>query len=308
MARANASDAATGTASTRATVLSNADAARIEQAMKRVQAPVKKCMVETAQEIKADTDWADLLAPSAFVPTAARALDTAAARARYTPERKLLLLDSLLDEPECLRLNEAAEAIGYGRTGYPKDYRGNLRLIITDLALARAMWERLRPFVPATLETADPVNGNAVWEAVGLNEVFRLAKYYPGDRFGAHCDAHFARSDDEKSFFTVNVYTNTVPAECGGKTRFYEERRLPRPPSMARLPAAGGGGARRLEEDTTDGIDLVVQPEAGLAAIFRHDPRSEILHDGEALCGEGSLKYLLRTDIMYRRVREAQQK
>lgn len=57
---------------------------------------------------------------------------------------------------------------------------------------------------------------------VGLNECFRLAKFYEGYQFGAHCDARFERNADEKSVYMVNVYTNTEAAENSGWTRFYK--------------------------------------------------------------------------------------
>ena len=63
--------------------------------------------------------------------------------------------------------------------------------------------ERLKPHVPHTIH-----QGGAEWEAVGLNECWRLAKYFPGDRFGAHVDARFIRSQDEHSMYTVNIYMN----------------------------------------------------------------------------------------------------
>lgn len=92
--------------------------------------------------------------PSATVPTVLRPLDTTAAQ-HYTPivedasrRSELLLLRALLDEPGCVRLNKAAEAVGYGRTSCAQRYRGNLRLIIGDRKLARGLWERVRPLCP----------------------------------------------------------------------------------------------------------------------------------------------------------------
>ena len=99
----------------------------------------------------------------------------------------------------------------------PKSYRGNLRLISRDASLAQALWPRLRTHVPRVVVDRE---GDR-WEAKNLNECWRLAKYFPGDRFARHTDAFFERSRDERSFFTVNVYLNDVPAEHGGATRFY---------------------------------------------------------------------------------------
>ena len=261
----------------------------IALAMECALAPSKISNGETSTEIEATTDWAGLLSAATAVPTTTlRPLDTPEARARYEPKRLLLLLDTLLDEEECARLNAAAEAIGYGCTSYPQEYRGNLRLIVTDVGLAKALWERVKPHVPEFLETADkPFCPAARWRAVGLNECFRLAKYYPGHRFGAHCDANFQRDRDERSFFTLNVYTNTVEPEHGGRTRFYVDK-----DERARRPEASKG--------TETKFDLQVQPVAGRAALFQHGPHVALLHDGERL--EGGVKYLLRSDVMYRRV------
>ena len=85
-------------------------------------------------------------------------------------------------------LLEASESHGYGSTNYPKNYRGNLRLLATDWDLAEAVWQRLEPLVPKEL-TLDKKK----WDAIGLNECWRLAKYYPGDVFKGHCDACFSR-------------------------------------------------------------------------------------------------------------------
>merc|ERR1719247_844141 len=127
----------------------------------------------------------------------------------------------------------------------------------------------------------------AMWRAVGLNECFRFAKYKEGHRFGAHVDANFARGGEQEimSLFTVNIYTNTVAIENGGKTRFFAEDEKDKP---------------RCRGHKDKHADLLLQPEAGLAALFLQNPQPEApLHDGEMLLG--GFKYLLRTDVMYRR-------
>ena len=42
-----------------------------------------------------------------------------------------------------------------------------------------------------------------------------------------------------------------------------------------------------------------LQPEEGLGLIFRQPPGEFLLHDGE--CLRGGVKYLFRSDVMYRR-------
>merc|ERR1711862_536954 len=94
---------------------------------------------------------------------------------------------------------------------------------------------------------------NEVWEFCGLNKCWRLAKYYPGDRFQQHCDAVFKRSTDEMSFYTVNICMND--GFEGGATRFYF-----------------GGRARP---------DFTVAPSPGLCLLFQQPPGESYLHDGE---------------------------
>merc|ERR1712222_128831 len=109
------------------------------------------------------------------------------------------------------------------------------RLITTDRRFTEAVWQRLRALVPATMTLPD---ADGVWDAVGLNECWRLAKYYPGDVFKGHCDASFMRSSVEESMITVNVYMNG--GFQGGATRFYfDAKATPRVPSYNVVPEAG---------------------------------------------------------------------
>ena len=221
-------------------------------------------------EIEVRTEWGPLL----DVETRPRARVLQGAEAHYAHNGRLLSIEHVFSPAECERLVAAAEEFGFGKTNYPKSYRGNLRLITVDVSLAAAMWSRLQALVPSTVE----LDGDE-WRATGLNECWRLAKYHPGDRFGVHCDACFQRTPSEISMFTVNVYMNAVAD--GGATRFYAER-------------------EKRDGKASEPV-MVVTPEPGLGVIFRQPPGEHLLHDGEAL-GSG-LKYLFRTDIMYRRSR-----
>jgi len=106
------------------------------------------------------------------------------------------------------------------------------------------------------------------WQASGLNERFRFYRYRPGQRFSAHRDGSFQRNADEMSWLTLMVYLND--GFVGGRTRFD-------------LPG--------------EAEPVVIEPAPGRALAFVHDR----LHEGEELI-EG-VKYVLRTDVMYRRIR-----
>jgi hypothetical protein len=103
--------------------------------------------------------------------------------------------------------------------------------------------------------------GRPPWVAAGLNERFRVYRYVPGQYFRWHLDGAFQRASNEHSRFTVLIYRNDDFA--GSTTDFH------------------------------DGPSVV--PVAGTALIFSHAQ----LHQGAS--PTRGCKYVLRTDIMYRR-------
>merc|ERR1740121_708054 len=143
-------------------------------------------------EIEVDTDW------RGYLDTQVSSLS-----AQQFEDKEVWLVENVFSVEECLKLLAASEEKGFGRTSYPKNYRGNLRLLATDDQLADAVWQRLLPVVPETLS----LDGET-WEACGLNEVWRCAKYHPNDQFQGHCDASYQRNNDEMSMLTANIYMN----------------------------------------------------------------------------------------------------
>jgi prolyl 4-hydroxylase len=97
--------------------------------------------------------------------------------------------------------------------------------------------------------------------AICVNERFRGYRYEPSQRFASHFDGSFRRNEQEESTLTFMIYLNEGFA--GGQTRF---------------------------EDF--GVDVV--PRTGLALFFQHRLR----HEGSRV--ESGVKYVLRSDVMYR--------
>jgi tetratricopeptide (TPR) repeat protein len=110
----------------------------------------------------------------------------------------------------------------------------------------------------------------AKWRAYGLNPQFRFCRYEPGQKFAAHYDGNFAISSEDKSFYTFMIYLNG--GFDGGATNFLSD---------SATPPRG----RVLES---------LAPEAGMLLVFQHN----IYHEGEEL--RGGLKYMMRSDVMYR--------
>ena len=102
------------------------------------------------------------------------------------------------------------------------------------------------------------------WELVGLNERFRFYRYDPGQYFAPHTDGYFERDNGERSHLTFMIYLNG--GFEGGETTF----------AMNRKP-------------------LRVVPRTGMALLFYH----QVLHEGSAVIS--GRKYVLRSDVMYRR-------
>jgi hypothetical protein len=102
------------------------------------------------------------------------------------------------------------------------------------------------------------------WEAVGCNERCRFYRYDPGEKFAPHYDGYFQRENGERSRLTFMVYLNG--GFEGGATNFPHA-----------LPLVS------------------VRPKRGMALLFIHHQ----LHEGAPVI-EGR-KYVLRTDVMYRK-------
>ncbi|VBB18170.1 oxidoreductase domain containing protein [Yasminevirus sp. GU-2018] len=197
-------------------------------------------------------------------------LDEVNKRLNFTIEKEdVFLLDNMLTESECQRLIAFASDKGYGQTGFTSSYRGYLRLLTDDDNLAKKLWERIKCHIPDKVVDKD----GSKWVADGLNRRFRWAKYPVGSHFSRHCDSNYKDSSSRKSFYTVNVYLNSGFGD--GRTRFFENDLADTKPFYQ------------------------VEPEPGRALVFTQPDKKYLIHDGETV--STTEKYLMRTDVMYRR-------
>jgi hypothetical protein len=129
----------------------------------------------------------------------------------------IFTVEGFCSAPECDNYIELSESLGFGDApistfGGPviaKGVRDNERVILDDPALAQAIWERARSYVPALL------GGH---RALGVNERFRFYRYDPGQTFRWHRDGSFEPPDGRRSRLTLMVYLNDDFE--GGETRF----------------------------------------------------------------------------------------
>ncbi|EFA79875.1 hypothetical protein PPL_06695 [Heterostelium album PN500] len=155
--------------------------------------------------------------------------------------------------------------IGYGRQALMTDVRNNDRCIIDSEEMANKIFERIKHLLPAVIK-----NNNMI----ELNERLRFLRYVGKDqKFEPHEDGTYLRTDGPKkgdrSLVTLQLYLNDP--EEGGATTFF----------------VGSGW--------DDENRVPVNPKAGMVLVFQH----RLLHEGSP-CTKG-IKYVMRTDIMYRR-------
>ncbi|KAL6059672.1 Fe2OG dioxygenase domain-containing protein [Balamuthia mandrillaris] len=135
--------------------------------------------------------------------------------------------------------------------------------------LADLLWDRIEPFFTRRdVLRIRPVGfGNeGTWKPTRLNECFKFSKYSPGGHFSPHLDGPWVPREDESSIYTVIIYLNDD--FTGGQTTFLQDNHQ----------------------------QHQVQPKQGTALLFNHD----ILHAAEPI--EEGVKYIVRTEVMFRRV------
>jgi predicted 2-oxoglutarate/Fe(II)-dependent dioxygenase YbiX len=184
--------------------------------------------------------------------------------------RDIGVVPNFLSADECLQYIDFSEGKTYEDAPVTtehgmvmmKDVRNNDRVMVDDVAMAARLYARIEPFLPPRM--------NKNWHPCGLNERLRFYRYDEGQKFDWHQDGYYENPGGDRSFLTFMVYLND--GYGGGATLFTKI------------------GGQYLSED-----DLRVDPRRGMALIFRH----KILHTGSTV--KRGRKYVLRTDVMYRR-------
>lgn len=198
-----------------------------------------------------------------------------------------VLIHNVLTPDECKQMIERAESGGFEDASIydrraNRIHRNCQRWYEHDNDLAAKWYDRI-------LEALDDTPSeykirNAPWmgrrynstslpiRSVGLNERLRVLKYSQGEYFGSHMDTKFVRGPNygdkagETSHVSVQVYLNDKFK--GGQTRFH-------------------GKGRHYD----------VKPKTGSILIFDHN----LLHQGAVI--KSGKKYVVRTDVMYRKMR-----
>jgi prolyl 4-hydroxylase len=180
-------------------------------------------------------------------------------------DKEIFTLTHALSPEECRQMILRAEAVGFGEA--PVTIGVNRYMMIPDLRNnTRVMLddpELAQELWPRLMPHMPERIG--AFSPVGLNERFRFYRYEPGQQFDWHRDGAFFRSDEEQSMLTLLFYLNE---DCeGGTTDF----------------------------NYVSTHELQVVPQTGMGLVFSHP----LYHRGAPVIS--GRKYVLRTDVMYRR-------
>lgn len=231
------------------------------------------------------------------------------------------VLHEVLTRDECERLIAAAEAGGFsfwdvnGVNDRSKSVRNADTVEFVDEELCRALWERLKPFVPDRVDIRQDQERyesdlEGSWQASGLNPHLLINRYRPGGHFSPHMDGSTVVDFNNRSLYTVLICLNDCPD--GGATQLLHQEQG----RATELDAEGSMVAR------ADCVAHAEKPISGKGILYwhqvrivvsgrafthlstsnrrRHASSSKVLHAGEPV-GAGCVKYNLRTDVMYGR-------
>jgi predicted 2-oxoglutarate/Fe(II)-dependent dioxygenase YbiX len=140
-------------------------------------------------------------------------------------DKDIILVEDFFTPEECKELIAQSEQMGYeeamvqmnGSQVMMKNVRDNSRMMFKDHALADRIWKRAEPFCVKKL---------GFWDAIGLNEMFRVYKYEVGQKFKMHMDGSYVRNNEEQSFYTLMIYLNEDFE--GGSTLFRQHEVKPK--------------------------------------------------------------------------------
>ena len=181
----------------------------------------------------------------------------------------LFTLPDFLSPPECAELVALAERRGFEPA--PITTSAGFVMMPDVRNNTRVMVDDFE-HARALWERLRPhIGARAGWEPVGLNERLRFYRYDPSQAFRWHYDGRYRRSATEESALTFMIYLNDDFT----------------------------GGETEIERATWTrhrcDVESVV-PRTGMALVFAHRLR----HQGAPV--EQGRKYVLRSDVMFRRV------
>ncbi|GAB5364510.1 hypothetical protein AAMO2058_000976700 [Amorphochlora amoebiformis] len=208
------------------------------------------------------------------------------------------VLSNVLSKEECEKLRKGVATDGQDYTFWnPEDtnskHTRNVDTIeVFDESLAAGIWERVKMQVTNNIEIPEENDDwefglEGKWEAYGINPKMLFARYPEGGHFSPHTDGHQVIDFNHRSLHSVIIYLNDCSE--GGATQLFK----PEDYKDKKFIQDKQGRFRFSKEKVADRA----LPKAGSMLSFSQHH----MHEGEPV-GSGCSKFIIRTDVMYRRV------
>eukprot|EP01006_Ploeotia_vitrea_P050358 TRINITY_DN67450_c7_g2_i1.p1 TRINITY_DN67450_c7_g2~~TRINITY_DN67450_c7_g2_i1.p1 ORF type:complete len:271 (-),score=24.88 TRINITY_DN67450_c7_g2_i1:92-904(-) len=190
-----------------------------------------------------------------------------------------LQLLNVLQPENCEHAITFAEQLGFDNATHPnyqdkwidkkeKNYRKNDRCVYEATEReVEWLYDALKDHCAQNI--SEPGWGS--WDIWGINEMWRIYKYQPGQWFPVHKDNTTVKTKALMSWVTVLVY----------------------------LSEGFEGGGTAFCESVYEKPHTVIQPIQGSVVMFNHTGKHSPWHIGLPHTSEGKVKYVLRTDVMY---------
>jgi hypothetical protein len=177
----------------------------------------------------------------------------------------------------------------------PGDEIGSYRASNYTPEYAQVLWNRIKHAFPNVRvfnqEDNTDYDDHELWEPVGVSPLLRFIKYEEGGWLVVHYDAPYVQDEETRTLQSFVIYLDQSSTITGGATRYLVDPQAGVPISQRNLDDQKRAAA-------PEEVRLRFTPLNGTGVIFDH----RLLHDAELVQGEGH-KIIIRTDIMYRKVR-----
>lgn len=221
--------------------------------------------------------------------------------------KRLSTISGFIDQEECDKLikrgdergwqKSSVSGGGHGRKGCENPVTNSFS-VLADQTVADDFWSKLKKIVPDNASFLgnntyfDSTTKGTEWTKYGIYPHLRLYKYDKNDVFPEHDDYKIRKKivDEDgtqtiyMSFLTLLVYLNDDFS--GGQTCYWPDRKG----VHCRFKSGDDKASGKKEPQ------IRIKPISGMAVIQDQN----IMH--EALAPGNGTKYILRTDILYKRV------
>jgi len=244
---------------------------------------------------KAEVSWECFKLPSSELPSSEAAAAAVAAVTRHEVKGcDAFYLDNVLSAEECAALVSQGDGLWsfWDDSETPRvTFRNACTIEVQHDAIADVIWQRVGHLVQPSLSFEDDddprfeVDIEGTWVPYAVNPRLLLSRYVGGGHFSPHTDGTTVVDFNRRTFYSCVLFLNESP--WGGHTRLYADAQM----QKELAPDAEG----RLTGDPSLILDAV-PPKPGRMVVFYH----RLMHEGVP----AAEKYIIRTDILYRRTPE----